>query len=76
MIYKFKVWSWKPMYTEIYLVALEDDEAVNTFKKLNKDEFVWKVDSMRDERVTYEVIKNAQMEPREDTESRDPGIKS
>ena len=30
MIYKFKVWSWKPMYTEIYLVALEDDEAVNT----------------------------------------------
>ena len=76
MIYKFKVWSWKPMYTEIYLVAPHDDEALNTFKKLNKDEFVWKVDSMRDERSTYEIIKDAKMESREDTESREPGIKS
>ena len=73
MIYKFRVWSWKPMTTEIYLAASKDDEALNTFNKLNKDDFVWKIDSMRDERVTYEVIKDAQMEPRkytENTESR------
>ena len=76
MIYKFKVWSWKPMYTEIYLVALEDDEAVNTFKKLNKDDFVWKQDSMRDERVTYEVIKDAQMEPTQDTENTESRTES
>ena len=75
MIYKFRVWSWKPMTTEIYLAALEDDEALNTFKKLNKDEFVWKHDSMRDERVTYEVIKNAQMEPTQDTENTEPRTK-
>jgi hypothetical protein len=75
MIYKFRVWSWKPMTTEIYLAASEDDEALNTFKKLNKDDFVWKIDSMRDERVTYEVIKNAQMEPTQDTENTEPRTK-
>jgi len=75
MIYKFRVWSWKPMITEIYLAASEDDEALNTFKKLNKDDFVWKIDSMRDERVTYEVIKNAQMEPTQDTENTEPRTK-
>ena len=75
MIYKFKVWSWKPMFTEIYLAAITDDEAVNLFQKLNKDEFIWKVDPMRDERSTYEIIKDAKMEPREDTENREPGTK-
>ena len=73
MIYKFREWSWKPMTTEIYLAASEDDEALNIFNKLNKDEFVWKKDSMRDERVTYEVIKNAEMEPRKDTENTESG---
>ena len=75
MIYKFRVWSWKPMTTEIYLAAPEDNEALNIFNKLNKDEFVWKQDSMRDERVTYEVIKNAQMEPTQDTENTEPRTK-
>ena len=75
MIYKFRVWSWKPMTTEIYLAASKDDEALNTFKKLNKDDFVWKQDSMRDERVTYEIIKNAQMEPTQDTENTEPRTK-
>jgi len=36
MIYKFKVWSWKPMTTEIYLASLTDEEAVITFNALNK----------------------------------------
>ena len=63
------------MTTEIYLAASEDDEALNTFNKLNKDEFVWKQDSMRDERVTYEIIKNAEMEPTQDTENTEPRTK-
>ena len=42
MIYKFKVWSWKPMTTEIYLSALTDEKAVTTFNALNKDNFSWK----------------------------------
>ncbi len=44
MIYKFKVWVWLPMTTEIHLTALSDKEAVETFNKIGKS------------RVTYEVI--------------------
>ena len=76
MIYKFKVWTWKPMYTEIYLAAPHDEEALKTFTALDKDTFVWTKDEMKNDRTTYEVIKDAKMEPREDTESREPGIKS
>ena len=46
MIYKFKVWSWKPMYTEIYLAAPHDEEALKTFTDLDKDTFVWTKDEM------------------------------
>ena len=67
MIYKFKVWAWKPMYTEIYLAAPHDEEALKTFNALDKDNFVWTKDEMKNERTTYEVIKDAKMEPREDT---------
>ena len=67
MIYKFKVWSWKPMTTEIYLAAPHDEEALDTFEKLDKNTFVWKTDEMKDERSTYEIIKDAKMEPRKDT---------
>ena len=73
MIYKFKVWSWKPMYTEIYLAVSDDEEALNTFNALDKNTFVWTKDEMKNERTTYEVIKDAQMEPREDTENTEPG---
>ena len=73
MIYKFKVWSWKPMYTEIYLAALDDEEALHTFNTLDKNTFVWTKDEMKNERTTYEVIKDAQMEPRKDTENTEPG---
>ena len=67
MIYKFKVWSWKPMTTEIYLSALTDEKAVTTFNALNKDNFSWKTNEMLSERSTYEIIKDEKMEPREDT---------
>ena len=73
MIYKFKVWSWKPMTTEIYLSALTDEKDVTTFNALDKDNFVWTKDEMKNERTTYEVIKDAQMEPRKDTENTESG---
>ena len=67
MIYKFKVWSWKPMTTEIYLSSHTDEEAVTTFNALNKNSFSWKTNEMLAERSTYEVIKDAKMEPRKNT---------
>ena len=76
MIYKFKVWSWKPMYTEIYLAAPHDEEALKTFNALDKNTFVWIKDEMKNERSTYEVIKDAEMEPRKDTENTESRTES
>ena len=55
MIYKFKVWVWLPMTTEVYLTALDDNAAVKIFKKLDLKGFNWRDDGMRNSRVTYEV---------------------
>ena len=35
MIYKFKVWAWLPMTTEVHLAAIDDEDAVKVFKKLD-----------------------------------------
>ena len=57
MIYRFKVWVWLPMTTEIHLTALNDEEAVKTFNKIDLTKgFDWRDDGMRKSRVTYEVI--------------------
>jgi len=57
MIYRFKVWVWLPMTTEIHLTALTDEEAVKTFNKIDlKEGFDWRDDGMRKSRATYEVI--------------------
>jgi len=57
MIYKFKVWCWLPMTTEIHLTALSDEEAVKTFDKIDLTKgFNWRDDGMRKSRITYEVI--------------------
>ena len=56
MIYKFKVWCWLPMTTEVHLAAIDDDDAVKVFKKLDLTKgFNWKDDGIRKSRVTYEV---------------------
>ena len=55
MIYKFKVWVWLPMTTEVYLTALDDKDSVKIFKKLDLKGFNWRDDGMRNSRVTYEV---------------------
>ena len=57
MIYRFKVWVWLPMTTEIHLTALSDEKAVKTFNKIDlKEGFNWRDDGMRKSRVTYEII--------------------
>ena len=57
MIYKFKIWAWKPVCCEINLSALTDEEALRTFKALDLNSFQWKRDQMLHNRTTYEVIK-------------------
>ena len=57
MIYRFKVWVWLPMTTEVHLTSLSDEEAVETFNKIDlKKGFDWRDDGMRKSRVTYELI--------------------
>ena len=56
MIYKFKVWCWLPMTTEVHLAAIDDEDALKVFKKLELTKgFNWKEDGMRKSRVTYEI---------------------
>ena len=55
MIYKFKVWVWLPMTTEVYLTALDDKDSIKIFDKLDLKGFNWRDDGMRNSRVTYEV---------------------
>ena len=57
MIYKFKVWVWLPMTTEIHLSAIDDEDALKTFNKIDLTKgFDWRDDGIRKSKVTYEVI--------------------
>ena len=57
MIYKFKVWAWLPMTTEVHLTALNDKEAVEIFNKIDLTKgFDWKESGTHKSRVTYEII--------------------
>ena len=57
MIYKFKVWVWLPMTTEIHLTAIDDEDALKTFNKIDlKKGFNWRDDGIRKSKMTYEVI--------------------
>ena len=58
MIYKFKIWVLNPQYTEINLSAVNDEEALKTFRSLDLNNFVWNRDQMLHRRTTYEVIKS------------------
>ena len=57
MIYKFKVWVWVPMTTDVHLSAIDDEDALKIFNKIDlKKGFDWKDDGIRKSKVTYEVI--------------------
>tara|TARA_R100001530_G_scaffold28129_1_gene22326 strand:- start:299 stop:523 length:225 start_codon:yes stop_codon:yes gene_type:complete len=62
MIYKFKVWVWLPKTTEIYLSAEDDNHALSNFKKLDLKEFKFLDDGIRKSRVTFEIVKDVQIE--------------
>ena len=57
MIYKFKVWVWLPMTTDVHLSAISDEDALKIFNKIDLTKgFDWKDDGIRKSKVTYEII--------------------
>ena len=57
MIYKFKVWVWLPMTADIHLSAIDDEDALKIFDKIDLTKgFDWRDDGIRKSKVTYEVI--------------------
>ena len=62
MIYKFRVWAWLPMTTEVHLSAIDDEDALKIFNKIDLTKgFNWRDDGMHKSRVTYEItnVQNA-----------------
>ena len=48
MIYKFKVWAWLPMTADIHLSAIDDEDALKTFNKIDLTKgFDWRDDGIR-----------------------------
>ena len=73
MIYKFKVWCWLPMTTEVHLSAIDDEDALKTFNKIDLTKgFDWRDDGIRKSKVTYEVI-NVQNTDKSINTKRDSG---
>ena len=60
MNYKFKVWVWLPLSTEIHISANDDQEANKIFNQLKLEDFNWKDDGLRKSRATYEIVENVQ----------------
>jgi|TARA_A100001201_G_C3955793_1_gene161052 predicted nucleic acid-binding protein len=58
MIYKFRIWVYKPVTTEIFVDANSDDHAKEIVNKLDSDTFNWQECQITPDRVTYEVIKS------------------
>jgi hypothetical protein len=58
MIYKFKVWVWKPMVTEVFINVDNDEEAAKVFKSVDLNNFNWQREPLLHSRTTYEVIKD------------------
>jgi hypothetical protein len=76
MIYKFRVWAWLPMTTEVHLSAIDDEDSLKVFNKIDLTKgFNWKEDGMHKSRVTYEVTNvqntdksiNLKREPRKES---------
>ena len=76
MIYKFRVWAWLPMTTEVHLSAIDDKDSLKVFNKIDLTKgFNWKDDGVRKSRVTYEITNvqntdksiNTKREPRKES---------
>ena len=56
MIYKFKVWAWLPMTTEVHLSVIDDKDGLKIFNTIDLTKgFNWKEDGMRKSKATYEI---------------------
>jgi hypothetical protein len=76
MIYKFKVWVWLPMTTEVHLSAIDDEDANKIFNKIDLTKgFNWRDDGIHKSRVTYEIT-NVQNTDQSIGSSRKSGEKS
>ena len=76
MIYKFKVWVWLPMTTEVHLSAIDYEDALKIFNKIDLTKgFNWRDDGMHKSRVTYEIT-NVQNTDKSISSSRKSGEKS
>ena len=76
MIYKFKVWVWLPMTTDVHLSAINDEDALKTFNKIDLTKgFNWKESGTHKSRVTYEIT-NVQNTDKSISSSSTPREKS
>ena len=57
MIYKFKRWIYVPAYTEVYVTADTDKEALETMNSLDPKSLSYKECPITALRTTYEVVK-------------------
>ena len=56
MIYKFKRWVVLPAYTEIFVNAESDQEALKTLYAIDPTTLNWQETDVVEQRMTYEVI--------------------
>ena len=56
MIYKFKRWVVLPAYTEIFINASSDQEALKILNSIDPKTLNWEEADVVDHRMTYEVI--------------------
>ena len=76
MIYKFKIWVWLPMTTEVHLSAISDEDALKTMNKIDLTKgFACRDDGIRKSKMTYEVI-NVQNTDKSISSSSKSGEKS
>jgi len=56
MIYKFKRWVVLPAYTEIFVNAESDQEALKTLHAIDPTTLNWQETDVVEQRMTYVVI--------------------
>ena len=56
MIYEFKKWVILPAYTEIFVNATSDEEALKILNAIDSTTLNWQEADSVEQRMTYEVI--------------------
>ena len=56
MIYKFKRWVILPAYTEIFINANSDEEALKILRAIDPKTLNWQEAEAVEQRMTYEAI--------------------